>query len=289
MDLNNFLVFDRVQRHQSFTLAAEELALSKGSISQKIKILEQTLDVRLFERSTRKVRLTFEGQLLAKQLGPILDNFRDISNQVRTTSALAKGRIKVSCPFDVGLHLIRHVIPDFHSAYPGVHVSFDFSQRLVDFNSEDFDLAIRAYQKKPKDSDLISVPLAKTTLRIYAAHASPESKFTRLSQLSPARVLTLHGDSHIVKNKNKSSILKPHAPMTLPDMLAVKQATLSEFGAGLLPDFLVEEECRIGILRHICRGWCGDTISFCATYPSRLFLPKRTRIFIDYLKGHFTL
>lgn len=289
MDLNTLVIFEKIAKTGGFSAAASELRISKASASQKIKQLEEDLGVRLFERSTRRVRLTHDGRLFEQNLAPLLENLREIQASARGAVSEPKGRIRMSSPFDVGLYLIRHVIPSFRTLYPEIQIEMDYSQRFVDFGSEDFDLAIRATRRRLADSDLIATPLSTTTLRLYRSRSFKNASIKAPKDLAGEHLLTLHGAVNSIRCKKNTCKLQPRSPLTVSDMLAVKEAVLSGLGIGLLPDFLVQEEFNLGLLEHVLPDWEGDQIQFYAIYPSRIFSPKRIKLFIDYLKDGFML
>lgn len=139
--LKSLQAFEAAGRHLSFTLAAQELSVTPGAVSQQIRLLEEYLEVKLFKRMNRQIVLTDAGQLF---LPSISEGFARIAEAVETVrQQRSEGPLTItSAPSFVSKWLIPR-LGDFKSAHPGIDVRIDTSDRLVDFVHEDIDVGIR--------------------------------------------------------------------------------------------------------------------------------------------------
>ena len=139
--LKSLQAFEAAGRHLSFTLAAQELSVTPGAISQQIRLLEEYLELKLFKRMNRQIVLTDAGQLF---LPSISEGFAHIAEAVELVrQQRSDGPLTItSAPSFVSKWLIPR-LGDFKAAHPGIDVLVDTSDRLVDFVHEDIDVGIR--------------------------------------------------------------------------------------------------------------------------------------------------
>jgi LysR family glycine cleavage system transcriptional activator len=133
--------FESAGRHLSFTLAAQELNVTPGAISQQIRQLEEFLEVKLFKRLNRAIVLTEQGQLLLPSIGLGFEQFREGVNLLRQRAGGGPLTI-TSAPSFVSKWLIPR-LSRFKALHRDIDVRIDTSDRLVDFAREDIDVGIR--------------------------------------------------------------------------------------------------------------------------------------------------
>ena len=153
-------LFIRVADLESFSRAAETLALPKGSVSRQIQALESHLGVRLLHRTTRRVQLTRDGMVYYERAKDLLSNLDELDGMFQHDPASISGRLRVDMP--VGF--AKNGDPasaDFLQQYPGIELELSSSDRLVDVIREGFDCVVRVGALK--DSGLIARPLGKLT------------------------------------------------------------------------------------------------------------------------------
>jgi LysR family glycine cleavage system transcriptional activator len=139
--LNSLRAFEAAARHLSFTKAAEELHVTPAAISHQIKALEEQLGVPLFRRLTRALRLTEAGQAA---LPPMRDGFDKLADAVDLLRAHEEsGAITVSLDPSFAAKWLVPRLDRFRSAHPDVDVRLDATEKLVDFQRDNVDLAIR--------------------------------------------------------------------------------------------------------------------------------------------------
>lgn len=138
--LNSLHTFVAVGRHMSFSKAAEELCLTPGAVSHRIRGLEETLGFPLFHRFTRRIGFTPQGEMLFsvldRSLGEIAAQIRNIDNQK------LNGELTVTCPPSFASVWLMDRLPDFRRRYPGINIHLYSRNDLVDFEHEPVDLAI---------------------------------------------------------------------------------------------------------------------------------------------------
>lgn len=139
--LNGLRAFEAAARHQSFTRAADELAVTQTAISHQIKRLEGQLGLALFRRDGRGLRLTAEGAAYLPAVTAAFDDLR------RATAKLRRGyddnRLTVSTTGSFAIKWLIPKLPRFQAKHPDLEVRVSSSSRLVEFEIDDVDCAIR--------------------------------------------------------------------------------------------------------------------------------------------------
>jgi LysR family transcriptional regulator for bpeEF and oprC len=139
IDLNDLRVFERVAARASFSAAARELKLPRSSVSRSIARLEEELDARLFQRSTREVALTPAGEALQLRCAGLLGALEEAVGKVRSSTSRPRGHLRVT---SFAANLLRRELPAFLERYPELTVAVDVSIEQKDVLG-DADVAIR--------------------------------------------------------------------------------------------------------------------------------------------------
>lgn len=124
MDINYELykVFFHVASTLSFSEASKQLFISQSAVSQSIKVLEKKLNQRLFIRSTKKVQLTPEGEILLKHIEPAMNLIKKGENQLLEANTLNGGQLRIGASDTICRYFLIPFLSAFHSQYPNIHI-----------------------------------------------------------------------------------------------------------------------------------------------------------------------
>ena len=124
MDINYVLykVFYHVAATLSFSEASKQLFISQSAVSQSIKVLEKKLNQTLFIRSTKKVQLTPEGEILLKHVEPAINLIQKGENQLLEANTLNGGQLRIGASDTICRYYLIPYLNRFHKAYPNVHI-----------------------------------------------------------------------------------------------------------------------------------------------------------------------
>ncbi len=139
--LRSLRAFDAAARHLSFTRAADDMGVTPAAISNQIKELEDQLGVQLFQRTSRTMRLTREGDILAAAAHESIEVLSRALHRLRRLEN--RNQIRVSSTPSVAAKWLVPRLDNFLEAFPGADVRIDVSNALVDFDRDDVDVAIR--------------------------------------------------------------------------------------------------------------------------------------------------
>ncbi|WP_256760170.1 LysR family transcriptional regulator [Cohnella sp. WQ 127256] len=125
MDIRHLLYITAIVRHNSFTKAAEALHITQPTISKAIRNLERELDIELFVRDKKTVKLTDAGEAIVRHAGPILHSFDNMVIELNDLTYLKQGHIRIGLPPMAGSNFFPGVIKQFQERYPGISIKLE--------------------------------------------------------------------------------------------------------------------------------------------------------------------
>ncbi len=165
--LRDLQIFVRTAETGSLSAAARRLDLTPAAASAALKRLEAEMDVPLFVRSTRSLRLTSEGAVFLQHCQQALQTLADGRDAATTGRAVVRGVLQISVPSDLGRNLLLPWLDEFLAAHPQVQLRVQLADRIADVYREPVDIALRYGQ--PPDSNLVALPLAPDNSRVLCA------------------------------------------------------------------------------------------------------------------------
>lgn len=294
MELDQIKLFAEVARQGSFAAAARTHGLDPSSVSRAIASLEDGLGVRLFQRSTRKVSLTEAGSTFLRLAEPALDELDRARDAARSLTSGPCGVVRLTTSLAFGTAILTPALKDLKRQHPHLAVDLVMTDEVVDLIADKIDLAIRL-GPMPSEGGVIS----KLVDTRYFAVASPEYLRNRPMPEAP-EALSLHrclrmgfdGRRSIwrFKPNGRGNVMEVavDGDVAISSPLALREAAREGLGPALLPDWLVAGDIADGTLVDLLPDWWAAAHSFdagaWAVYPSRNFLPGKTRAVMDFLK-----
>lgn len=291
--LQSMRLFARLAELGSFTKAAESLDIGRPQVTRYIQELETSLGVRLFQRTTRKVALTTEGQLFYERVQEILADISAATSMFDRSGATLEGRLRIDIPTAFAqLDFIKN-LKTFTSAFPGIDMVLGVTDRAVDLIGEGIDCALRIGELP--DSTLIARPIAMATMVTCAApeylqeHGEPRT----LDDLNAHHgVNFLSGQNNrtlpwhfSVKGKDRAFI--SNAGITVTESNAYVQCGVAGFGIIQAPGITVAEYLASGTLVEILSAYRPTPRPVSLLYPSRTHLAAQVQVFVEWLQQHF--
>lgn len=168
--LDDLGIFIRSAALGSFTAAAHEADLLPGQAAEAVKRLERELDVRLFARTTRSLRLTAEGEQYLPSALAAVEALRHGRDTLRRESAQLHGTLQVAAPSDLGRNVLLPWLTAFRREHPQLNLRFFLSDQIADLFRDPVDVAIR--YSSNADGNYVALPLAPWNHKVLVA--SPE-------------------------------------------------------------------------------------------------------------------
>jgi DNA-binding transcriptional LysR family regulator len=283
MDLLALADFNLVARHGGFGRAARASGRPKATLSRRVAELEGSLELRLFERGARTLKLTQEGQALFERTGALLTELDETAAAIAAGGEKPRGRLRISAPLLFSQTAMGKLSAAFAVKFPDVRLEVTTEDRPVDLIEEGYDLVIRV-NPDPDDS-LVGRVFLHDRLVVVAAPALVRPK---ANERAPA---VMRGDRdrsqfwNVTTRSGKSTIAIDPV-LRLSSLVMVRDAVRAGVGATRLPVSLVSHDLADGTLVK----WGdieGPDILLWALYPSRRLLSARVSAFLDFLKEAF--
>jgi DNA-binding transcriptional LysR family regulator len=291
--IDDLTLFLRILDLGSISAAARHLDMSVAVASQRLKRLERELGVRLLHRTTRRLRVTAEGATLAEQGRALVEDLDALTSGLCHAGTKVVGTLRVTTAASFGRQYVSPLLPEFLSLHPGVRISIDLNDQVLDLVGAGFDLAVRIGPLR--DSTLVSQRLA-TNRRVLCA--SPEYLRRHGKPKMPAD-LERHECLVLVGSDGRRDVWRLTGRDG--DEVAVRVAGRFESNFGeLLRDAAIAglgiaqhstwhvcDDLRTGRLRVVLPGYPIADTGIHAVMPRRQLVPLRVRAFIDFLAGRF--
>lgn len=287
--LGGITAFVTTAQQGNFTAAAEKLGLTKSAIAKSVSRLEERLGLMLFQRSTRRLSLTPDGERFLASCQSAIDILQQAEAELTSHISKPSGRLRVDLPAAYGRQRILPILLDIHRQYPELMLTVTFSERFVDLIEEGIDLVVRIGEL----ADSSGLVARRLTTQKLVICASPDYLRCRGEPLSPDEISQHQCIVGLRRNQPVSWLLKenggqisrftPPPTHEFGDGDAMLAATLAGGGLSQLPLWLVGKYLASGELREVLSGHSGGEMLVSALWPkSRQLLPK-IRYVVDTL------
>ena len=291
--VSSMLSFVKVVENSGFTAAARQLNMATRVVTTHIKSLEERLQVRLLNRTTRSVSLTEVGRAYYERCVQILSEIEDAEDTVQTLQLKPRGILRINSSPAVPL-VIAPSIAEYNRLYPDVTVHLTATSRMLDLVEQGFDLAI--WYAGSADSSLIRKHLAsyRTILCASPDYLSKHGNPKHPTDLLKHKCIAYYdapfgkgGRQWMFTGPEGEITVEVSGPLETNSVDAIRAAALNGQGFVYAPTHLVLQELTSGALVSVLRDFPGKEVSVDALYPNRQHLPTKVRTFIDLVAKNF--
>lgn len=292
VDYNALVCFVAVVQNNGFTYAAEKTGIPKVKLSRKVSQLEEYLDVRLLNRTTRKIGLTDAGEKFYNHCLVAIDTANIALESIALLKKEPSGVIRLSCPVLLAQTYLAAVLPDYLNTHPNVSVFIETTERNVNLVEERFDLALRA---KPYIEDVAGVVAKKLGSARRILVASPgflkiNGVPKQLKDIEKIATITRISDTYdgqakwSLNHKADSIDTITMRPSLISNDLKIQlHAAIKGVGIALLPEPVVASALKEHLLEQILPDWSANQHIIHLVYPKPRGMLPSVRSFIDYL------
>ncbi len=280
--------FVAVAQNASFTRAAEQLGTSKSNVGKAVQRLEHRLGTRLFQRTTRVVRLTEDGEIYLQAARIALDGLSEAEIALASRHEDPAGRVRLDVPVGFG----RLLLPTFDTLrkrYPKITLELSLSDRQVDAVGEGWDIVVRI-GLLPAEGDMTARKLCHLRLGLYAsaaylANRDPIVSVKALRYQDAVMFRSASGRIHpwTVFDGAQTVDLSPTAGIILSDGRAMVDAAINGLGIAQLFDRVAQPHVVSGELQHVLPKVDVDGAPVHALIPVGHRMPPKTRVILDHL------
>jgi DNA-binding transcriptional LysR family regulator len=286
-DLEGLAIFAKIAELRSFARAAEELKLSKATVSKAVSRVEARLGTRLFNRTSRRLALTDAGQTLAVRAAAILAAGEEAESEALSQSASPRGLVRLAAPMSFGVLYVAPLLPDFFRTYPDVSIDLHLSDAQVDIIGDGFDAAIRIAVLP--DSSLVARRLCDMPVHLLAAPSYLKARGRpnhplQLGEhvgLSYAYQLT-HDIWRFRKKSGEVATVRPQGPLRVNNGEAMLPSLVAGIGLGVLPEFIVRDALKAKQLEIVLPEWSLPMSAVHWVTPPGGPKPKRVDVLADF-------
>ncbi len=290
--LEDLTLFVRAAALGSFSDAARESGQQPAQVSAAIKRLERILNIRLFARSTRSLRLTPEGETWLPYATQMLDTLEAGLQKIQTPDDEVRGMLQIAVPSDLGRNLLLTLFRDFRQRHPALRLRLLFSDQLTDVFKDPVDVAFRYGNND--DASFISLPVAPENRRVLVAspewiarHGEPQT-LEELSQHN-ALIYILRGrpfdrwslslDGVVQQQKVSGTVMSDDAEV-------IRRLAVAGEGIAYKSMLDVSDDLRAGRLRRLLPRYQGDVVPLNLICPHRKQLSAAVRLLYEEVKSH---
>lgn len=291
MDLLGALgILVRVVETGSFSAVARERELSQAAVARQVSQLEEHFGVRLFHRTTRKLSLTNDGEMLLGLARPVLDGVDGLEAALGRQSASPVGLVRVGVTVAAS-RLLAQRLPMLLADHPGLKVELVVGDRLGDMIEERLDLAMRVGEIK--DASLvarrsgIAERVAVAAPSYIKRHGEPSSPADLANHTCIVHGVGPNSDVWTFAAPDGSKDFLVSGGFLANDVRAVHLAARTGYGIAYLALFDVIDDLRSGRLVRVLRDFPAPGVPYSLVYPTRRHLAPRTRLVIDFIWEQF--
>lgn len=290
--LEDLTLFVRAAALGSFSDAARESGQQPAQVSAAIKRLETILNIRLFARSTRSLRLTPEGETWLPYATQMLDTLEAGLQKIQTPDDEVRGMLQIAVPSDLGRNLLLTLFRDFRQRHPALRLRLLFSDQLTDVFKDPVDVAFRYGNND--DASFISLPVAPENRRVLVAspewiarHGEPQT-LEELSQHN-ALIYILRGrpfDRWSLSLDGVDQQQKVSGTVMSDDAEVIRRLAVAGEGIAYKSMLDVSDDLRAGRLRRLLPRYQGDVVPLNLICPHRKQLSAAVRLLYEEVKSH---
>lgn len=292
-DLDALVVFAHVVQQGSFVGAARRLNLPKATVSRRIQKLEDSLQVKLLERSTRVVRPTEIGKLYYEYCDRIVAEIEEANAAIDEQQAEPQGILRTSAPSAFTHLFLKNLIPQFLSRYPKIRLNHHIVNQAINPLQEGFDISIRI--GGIEDSLLRIQPLGVASRQLFASpaylkrHQAPQT----LAELGDRETIITGNRNNphweLCHKLKESQTIALNARCWINDPTIAFEMVLAGVGIGLLPVFFCFEAIESGALIPLLEDWRAAPVPLSAIFPTTRERSPKVKAFLQFLQENLRL
>lgn len=296
--MNNLLIyytlsFSNVVKAGSFSNAAKKSGTSKAQLSRHVSALENLLGIQLLHRTTRSITLTEHGQQFLAACEGLEEGYFEAINDLKQDFKSLRGTLKITAPIDFGIQFLPSIIHEFSKQHPAMNAVLSLSNMNENLIEQNYDVAIRIANKLP-DSNLRMYTMLefKRIICVSPHYLKNNPTPNDLNDLKKHNCITsVNRNINIIYPQWQFQVGKKILNLKLEKFIEVDslfaQLELIKLGAGIgrLPDYFIKNELKKGKLIELFPHTEKPTTYVYLLYPNTRILPKKTRAFIDFIKG----
>lgn len=272
----------------SFAAAARRFKLSAAMAGKHVSAIESDLNVRLLQRSTRRLSLTDAGERYYERCKVILEVLEDANREASDVQKTPKGLLRVAAPVAFGAMHLGRIVSRYLEQFPEVSLDVVLEDKYADLLENRIDVAIRV--GRFEDPTLVTRRLAPCRMVLCASpeylkkHGTPETPddLSRAPRLAFSQAVSA-GDWTIYDAQGRPHSIEGPCRMTANNIQLPLESVLAGTGIAYGPNFVFGEHIKQGKLIKLLPAYRTTELTIQAVYPSAIRIPFKVRSFVDFI------
>ena len=283
-------VFVEVAHTGSFSATADKLDMSRAMVTRYVGALEQWLQARLLQRTTRSVTLTDAGETCLRRSQQMLALVDDVEEETASQDGALRGQLRITCSTSLAYAQMATAITAFLALHPQLKIDLNASEGALNLVEARIDLAIRISAEP--DPMLIARPLAPCASVLVASpgYLAQQGRPRSPADLATHRCLSYANFGKSVwrfQRGDEQTQVSVASHFSANEATALLQAALAGGGIALQPTYLSNPHVAQGTLQVVLPQWQVPAMVIYALYPSRKNLSPAVRALLDFLVERF--
>lgn len=277
-ELSDLLAFLAVAEEGSFTRAAARIGTSQSALSHTLRRLEQSLNIKLLNRTTRSVTTTPAGDRLVRSLRPSFDEIAESLASLDELRASPAGTVRITTSQHAAETVLWPAILRLAKDYPDLKVEISVDQRLVDIAADRFDAGIRLGEQIARDMDALPIgPMLRMLIVASPAYlterGSPQSPHDLLDHDCINLRMPTHGNLYAweMEENGRQIEVEVEGRLVSDDIEFILQAAVDGMGLAFVMEDRAAPHIDAGALKAVVQDWCQPFAGY------HLYFPKRKR------------
>lgn len=281
--MDDLYLFMLTVRHGGISAAAIAHGLQRSKISRRLQELEKALHCQLLIRTTRHIELTENGRLLYQHINQPLTEVNHAVNLLESQQNSLQGVLRLAATSSfIASSMFAEVLDNYASQFPLVRIELLYLQKSVDLERENIDLQLLPNMAEIINLDYVQQAFLTSSNGLFA---SPDY-FKKHTEPKSTAELQQHW---LLASRYNSTLLQEGTRLRLmsEDINMIQQMAILGQGIALLPNILMQESLQQGKLVQVLTDVNYSDIMMTVVYPSRRFLPEKTRAMVTMLRERF--
>lgn len=290
-NVNDLVAFLSVARERSFTRAAAKLGISQSALSQIIRNLEKRLDVRLLNRTTRRVTPTEAGERLRKAIGPRFEEIETELSALEEWRSQPSGSIRVTATDHAADTILLPKLARFLPRYPHLKIEIIIDYGLTDIVAEGYDAGVRAREQVARDMIAVRIgPDIRMAVvgapSYFLSHSEPREPQELTEHNCINLRLPTHGGLYAWEFEKNGRELRVHVDgqATFNGTQPMLTAALAGIGLAYVPEDIARLDLEAGRLKRVLADWCPPYAGYHLYYPNRRQSERAFQLLVDALR-----
>jgi len=287
--MNTYDIFITIVKHGSFSAAAKSLHRTPSTISKQMALLEQRLNLQLFDRTTRTLAMTEAGELYYKHCVDIAQRISNAEFELKEFSGEPGGTIRLTWPAAVSTSSVMETLSKFTQNHPGIKIEISVTHDSVNLIKENIDFAFR--MSPSEDSSMIAIKLFDMELVICASHdlvksynMSNEKILASLPLLIPNNTQFIKGIRKFIPELMAIDIENHHR---VNDISTIYNMAKRGMGVAILFRHIVEKELADGSFKDLTPGCNIPKQPVYLMFNRLSYTSKKLQLFKDFFKQRY--